>query len=212
MTENKSKKLAPVSDPAGAFLAVINTEQDALSAFLSRSLVRLTTATADYLVANEGTVNEKGKPISRESLFRPIADSGAVSMATLRRWATVADEHKRLGIPQTEATASAVYALTESGMTEARNALKAIKPEDVSDGDALVAAVSEAINSHPKKVQEITTGEDVADVTPEDVTGAPFSPDAFRESVRALLAQVSDEDQTEARKILRAFANEKVSA
>ncbi len=179
------------------------------AAFQRRILLGGVNATSAYLAAT-GDLK-----LSREKLFTAVigrmGDTG-VSLATLRRWGTVVDVHNYFGVTASEGSASTVYKLTESGMADAKRAVLAIDPVEVNSADELVDTVVATVNAlaaieAAKPTVETSDDEGIdGGETADDVTGAPLSVGAFRESVETLLSQVSEDDRVEALKALRAIA------
>jgi hypothetical protein len=185
----------------GEFLATVAGMHDRSAAFQRRIVLEGVLAVRQ-LHAALATLPEDGRP-SIDKLHTDLAsESGSVSKSTLDRWGRVSKIHG--DITPSEGSASAVYAVTESGWTAARKVVsEAIESGEVSDADAIVDKVAESMNAHPRKV----AAKAPAEVTASDVTDAPYSREAFAESVRALLDKVPDAELTGAIKSLRALVN-----
>lgn len=204
-----------VTLPAGVidqFLTTTAENNEVTGAFARRILL----SSVLNLAALRGGVD---KEVSSEKLFKATIKEGAnrgvsvVSLATLRRWEQVVKIHDQFGITPTEGSASAAYALTESGMTAAKKAVTEL--ENVTNADDLVDVIVESINANPKKAKAVTVSASDTEGSPSgagDVIDAPMTSAAFLASVKELFDRLPEEEKLAAAKGLRALGQESVKA
>lgn len=190
-------KAATLDALKGEFLATIGGMTERSAAFQRRIVLEGVKAVRT-LHAGLAALPEADR-VSVDKLHTDLSGAaGSVSKSTLDRWGRVAALHGE--IEPSEGSASAVYALTEGGMTAARDAFKASTP---TTADEIVDAAVEAINSHPK----VKAVKAVKQPTAADVLAAGFTPEAFAQSVTDLLDKVPADQLDAARKQLRAIVN-----
>jgi hypothetical protein len=191
---------AKLEAAVAAFRKELGNMREAAGVFMRRTIFQGVTAIGK-LHAELATID--GAP-SIDQLHKELSESDdSVSKSTLDRWGRVAKRHAELEVEPTEGSASAVYATTEGGWTEARKQLDALTPADVADGDQLVEEVAKAMNQNPRKL----TAPKKKELTAADVESAGYTPEAFAASVTALLDRVPADKLGEARKQLRAIVN-----
>jgi len=211
---SKASTVRPVEtvfDRVAGLFSKIATDADL---FRRRSILASVNAIG-VLIAGTGTLlNEKGKPVSRESLFDSLnarlGAAHAVSKASLRRWGIVYDIHAARGIKPTEQSASAVYALTESGMTAAKKAVAANESPKTA-AELVAVAVTELATVDRKIAADkaiAAAGLAENEGNPSSVAKAPYTLASFAASVRELSGKVGDADTAQVVKSLRAIATD----
>lgn len=210
---SKPSKAAVVVSKSGPFIGIdaaatdLTASDQRMFANTSAELAARVTTIHNLVALNPGVTLTAGagkEPGLFDTLLGKVP-SGAYSNSSLSRYKDVGAIIVGAGQAITVDTARAVYPLTESGMTKAKAAIKALGP--VKSESDLVAEVATAIKANPKPSKAVTAP---AATTAADVDDSPLSVEAFTQSVRDLLDKVTDDDKAAAVEsliaIIEAFA------